>query len=222
MPQLYHLWLSPHSRAVRAVLSEKGIEADLTVEPTWQRRPEFLALNPAGDVPVYCDDEDNVLSDTMAICEYLDEMNPASRLLPGAAVERAEVRRLCAWFLQKFQFEVTRHTVEEKVMKRYMELGQPNPDALRAGFHNLAYHMDYICYLVDRRFWLAGEAFTLAHIAAAAQISCLDYLGDVRWEDYPSAKAWYARVKSRPSFRPLLQDRIGGLKPADHYHDPDF
>ena len=70
--------------------------------------------------------------------------------------------------------------------------------------------------------WLAGDDFSLADIAAAAHISCVDYLGDVPWSDYPGAHDWYARVKSRPSFRPLLADHIPGLPPPKHYADLDF
>ena len=86
----------------------------------------------------------------------------------------------------------------------------------------MAYHMQYVDYLAERRTWLAGEVFSLADIVAATQLSCLDYLGDVPWEDHQHAKNWYAKIKSRPTFRALLSGRIGGLKPAEHYHDLDF
>jgi glutathione S-transferase len=82
--------------------------------------------------------------------------------------------------------------------------------------------LSYIGYLADRRAWLAGDQFSLADIAAAAQISCIDYLGDVPWEDYQEAKQWYARIKSRPSFRPILEDYVPGMRPPAHYTDLDF
>ena len=53
-------------------------------------------------------------------------------------------------------------------------------------------------------------------------VRVIDYMGEVPWEDYPAAKLWYAKAKSRPSFRPLLADRFPGLPPAAHYDDLDF
>ena len=222
MRTLYHLWLSPYSRKVRVVLKEKKLEFELKVEQVWERRPEFLALNPAGQVPVLVDEDRGTIADSQVICEYLEELHPEPALLGGSARERAEVRRIAAWFDLKFNLEVTRNLVGEKMMKRMLGIGQPNSTAVRAGHQNIHYHLDYIGYLADRRNWLAGEAFSLADIAAGAQISAVDYIGDVPWDEHPRAREWYARLKSRPSFRPLLADHIPGAPPPAHYADLDF
>ncbi len=219
---LYHLWLSPFCRKVRVALAEKGVEADYKVEPIWNRRPAFLALNPAGDVPVLVEPDGTVIADSTAICEYLEETVPAPPLLGGDPLQRAEIRRLVAWFDRKFDAEVTVNLVGEKMMKRFLGLGQPDSDAIRAGHANLRQHLQYIDWLVERRNWLAGETLSLADLAAAAHLSAVDYLGDVPWEKHDAAKDWYARIKSRPSFRPLLADRIPGAPPPKHYADPDF
>jgi len=221
MLTLYHLWLSPVSRAVRVVAAEKGVAIDLQVEPVWERRPEFLALNPAGDVPVLVDGDGFALSGG-AIAEYLDETVPEPPLIGVDALERAEVRRLVAWFDGKFAHEVTDNLVGEKVMKRFLGFGEPDSTAIRAGHANIRTHLDYIAFLIECRSWLAGERLSLADIAAAAHISCVDYLGDVPWADHEAAKDWYARIKSRPSFRPLLTDAIPGLAPSKVYADLDF
>jgi len=221
MLTLYHLWLSPVSRAVRVVAAEKGVAIDLQVEPVWERRPEFLALNPASDVPVLVDGDGFALSGG-AIAEYLDETVPEPPLIGVDALERAEVRRLVAWFDGKFAHEVTDNLVGEKVMKRFLGFGEPDSAAIRAGHANIRTHLDYIAFLIERRSWLAGERLSLADIAAAAHISCVDYLGDVPWADHEAAKDWYARIKSRPSFRPLLADAIPGLAPSKVYADLDF
>jgi glutathione S-transferase len=222
MRLLYHVALCPFSRKVRVVLNEKGLDHQLQVEKVWERRPSFLALNPAGQVPVLVEDEGVVLAESTAICEYLEEIAPAPALLGGTARRRAEVRRLVAWFDLKFDREVTRNLVGEKMMKRFLGLGEPNSAAIRAGHGNLPVHLDYISYLAERRSWLAGDELSLADIAAAAHLSCLDYIGDVPWEKYQQAKDWYARIKSRPSFRPLLADHIAGMPPPRHYADLDF
>jgi len=219
---LYHLWLSPFARKLRIALKEKGLDYELRLEKPWQRREEFLALNPAGEVPVLIEPDGQVLADSTVICEYLDEVYPDRRLIGFEPAARAEARRLTAWFDLKFNREVTDHLVGEKLMKRFLKMGEPNAQAIRAGLTNIKYHLDYIAFLFERRKWLAGDDFTIADIAAAAHLSCVDYLGDVPWDDHPAAREWYARVKSRPSFRPLLADRIPGLAPPDHYDDLDF
>lgn len=219
---LYHLILSPFSRKVRIILGEKDVPVELVAEKVWQRRPEFLRLNPAAQVPVLVAEDGTAIADSGAIAEYLDEVYPEPPLIgcdPGA---RAEVRRLVAWFDLKFYREVTRNLTGEKVQKRFLGLGEPSSEAIRAGHANLPVHLDYIAWLTERRNWLAGERFSLADIAAAAHISTLDYIGDMPWEKFPAAKDWYARVKSRPSFRPLLADHIPGLPPPRHYADLDF
>lgn len=221
MLTLYHLWLSPVSRAVRVIAAEKGVAVELVVEPVWDRRAEFLALNPAGEVPVLVDGEGFAVSGG-AIAEYLDEIVPEPPLIGADALERAEVRRLVAWFDDKFAREVTDNLVGEKVMKRFLGLGEPDSAAIRAGHTNIRTHLDYVAFLAERRSWLAGERLSLADIAAAAHLSCVDYLGDVPWSDHEAAKDWYARIKSRPSFRPLLADAIPGLPPAKVYADLDF
>jgi glutathione S-transferase len=219
---LYHTWLSPTCRRVRVMMREKQIEFQLRAENVWERREEFLALNPAGDVPVLIEPDGGVIAGVEPICEYLDEIHPDPPLLGATPRARAEARRLAAWFERKFEPEVTENLVGEKMMKRFLGRGEPSSAAIRAGYANLAYHLDYIAHLIERRRWLAGDTFSIADIAGATHLSCLDYLGDVAWDGHPSVKDWYARIKSRPSFRPLLTDHIAGAPPPKHYADLDF
>jgi len=222
MRLLYHLWLSPFSRKIRVVLKEKNLDFTMKVEKTWERRPEFLALNPAGEVPVLIEPDGSVLADANAIAEFLDEAYREKLLLGLNPLDRAEVRRLTAWFDGKLNREVTEPLVGEKMMKRFLGLGAPDSGAIRAGKANLGYHLDYITFLVERRRWLAGDHFSLADISAAPHLSALDYIGDVPGDAHEPANEWYARIKSRPSFRPLLADHIPGAPPPKHYADLDF
>jgi glutathione S-transferase len=222
MRVLYHLLLSPFARKVRIVLNEKNLDYTMKTEKVWERRPEFIALNPTGDVPVLIEPDGTVLADTAAIVEYLDEVYREKILIGINPIDRAEIRRLSAWFDHKMYAEVTENLLGEKMMKRFLGLGQPNSQAIRAGHANLPYHLDYIGYLVERRRWLAGDNFSIADITAAAQLSSLDYLGDVPWEAHEPAKEWYARIKSRPSFRAILADHLAGAPPPPHYTDLDF
>ena len=223
MRTLYHHWLCPFSRKVRVVLAEKKLPFELVLEPVWERRAEFLALNPANDVPVLVEPGGEVLADSAAIVEYLDEKISDPPLLGADLLARAEIRRLVGWFDVKFNAEVTINLVGEKVVKRQMGLGgSPDSQAVRAGFLNLRGHLAYLAGLADARRWLGGDAFSLADIAGAAHLSTVDYCGDVPWDEFPEIKDWYARVKSRPSFRPLLADQLPGVRPPPHYADLDF
>ena len=219
---LYHLWMSPQCRKVRVALLEKRLEFDLRAENVWERRDEFLALNPASDIPVLVETDGTALSGSDAICEFLDEVHPEPPLIGHQPLARAEVRRLVHWFDEKFNAEVTENLVGEKMTKRYLGKGGPSSKAVRAGHANIHSHLDYIGYLTERRTWLAGDDFSLADIAAAAHLSSIDYLGDVPWAEHEEAKDWYARIKSRPSFRSILEDNIPGAPPQKHYANLDF
>ena len=222
MLTLYHDWLSPFCRKIRTALAEKKLEFALELEDIALRRPEFLAMNPACDMPVLVEDGGPVVSSSGAIAEYLEESFPNPPLYPGDAPGRAEIRRLIAWFDIKFDHEVTRNLLGEKVGKRMAGGESPDTMVMRAGRENFHIHLDYIAWLTERRHWLAGEVFSMADIAAGAHLSCLDYIGEVPWGDHEHAREWYARLKSRPSFRDILADRIPGMPPPEHYADPDF
>jgi len=221
MLQLLHFPLCPYSRKVRVAVREKELPAELTLVEPWRSGDSLLALNPAAEVPVLQDGE-LVIVDSAVICEYLDEVRPEPALIGKTPAERAETRRLVAWFDGKFVREVTDLIWREKLIKRIKDKETPDSRAVRVGLGNIDLHLAYIAYLFERRNWLAGETLSLADIAAAAQLSVLDYMGDVPWDRHPGAKLWYSRIKSRPSFRPLLADRLPALKPADHYDDLDF
>jgi len=222
MPVLYHHWLSPSARFVRVILTEKRIDFELRIEKEWERRPAFLALNPAGEVPVLVMDTGKAYSGVMAIAEYLEDIVTEPPLLAGSSDERYEIRRLVGWFHTKLGTEVTRHLVTEKLYKRFFGMGEPDSEAIRCAIHNLKTHLKYISYLSERRHYLAGPQFTMADAAAAAHISVADYLGNIHWQDWPQVKEWYVRVKSRRSVRSLLSDKISGLAPSKHYSELDF
>jgi len=230
MATLFHHPFCPHSRFVRLALAEMGIAPAFSEERPWERHPEFLAMNPAGSTPVLVDPAGLVVPGGGVIAEYLDETRGPGlngrRLLPQEPSKRVEVRRLLDWFLTKFHEEVTGYLVTEKIFKRFMPPaaggGPPDMYAIRAARANVRYHLKYVEYLIATRNWLAGGDLTYADLAAAAHLSCADYLGDVPWDENETAKDWYARIKSRPSFRALLADRVPGMAPASHYANLDF
>jgi glutathione S-transferase len=230
MITLHHHPFCPHSRFIRLALGEYGTAFQLMEERVWERRHEFLLLNPAGATPVIADGSGPPVPGAAAIAEYLDETLGAlleeHRLLPEDMAGRIEVRRLTAWFNEKFFSEVSEHLVTEKIYRRQMSKeqggGSPDAGALRAARSNVRYHLAYIGWLVGRRHWLAGDRLSYADLAAAAHLSVADYLGDVPWNENEAAKTWYARVKSRPGFRPLLAETLPGVPAAASYADLDF
>lgn len=222
MRTLYHHTLLPAARKVRLALHEKRLDFIEADADPWSPDGELLSLNPAGDLPVLVDDDDLVVCDATAICEYLEETYPQPSLLGRTPRDRAEARRLAAWFDQKFFREVTQHLAGEKLTRRITHNAAPDSRALRAGRENIHTHLHYIAWLTERRRWLAGEEISYADLSAAAQISLIDYTGDVPWQNHPLAKEWYVRIKSRLGFRCLLRDEVPGIAPAPVYADLDF
>jgi glutathione S-transferase len=230
MLTLFHHPFCPQSRFIRLALGEYGIDVRLVEERVWERREAFLAVNPAGTTPVLIAEQPPAVPGAAIIAEYLDETRGAGlgarRLLPQASAERIEVRRLMAWFNEKFFEEASNPLVTERIYKRFISEedggGAPAADVIRAAKANVRYHLAYIGWLAQRRNFLAGDELSYADLAAAAHLSAIDYLGDVPWIEDDAAKAWYARIKSRPSFRPLLSEWLAGVPASPSYVDLDF
>lgn len=232
MSVLTHFCLCPFSRSIRLALAEIDMPFQLREELPWAWRPAFLAMNPSGDLPVLSLDDGGILAGSYAISEYLSEVcrrsPPDERPwdpFPGSTEDRSEVRRLVDWFHHKFDQEASRELLRERLHNRLRaDVNHLPPDAelIRALRANLRYHLSYVSYLADQRRWLAGDEMSFADLAAAAQLSCLDYIGEIPWDEVPAARDWYARMKSRPTFRPLLADRVAGLAPPLHYTNLDF
>ncbi|NRB01690.1 MAG: glutathione S-transferase family protein [Rhodobacteraceae bacterium] len=221
MARLFHVPLSPFCRKVRLSLAEKKIEVELVEERYWEASADFLRRNPAGKVPVLRIDG-VTLTESAAICEYLEETRPEPSLIPSDPAARFEVRRLVGWFDDKFHSEVTSKLLYERVNKKVMGQGFPDSRNVKDGAKAIKFHLDYMAWLLDQRRWLAGDVMTLADFAAAAHFSALDYISDVDWNRSQNVKDWYAKIKSRPAFRSILADQIPGFPPPRHYNDLDF
>ena len=232
MHTLTHFRLCPFSRSIRIALTELGFEVALDEERPWEGRPQFLALNPAGELPILQLTDGPMLCGAYAISEYLGALPhdtqdhlPLVHLFPGALDDQAEVRRLVDWFHRKFDREVTRELLFEKVYTRLKSTGDahaPDAELMRAVRANLRYHLKYLDFLTSQRKWLAGDALSFADFAACAHLSAIDYLDEIRWDDIPAAKSWYMRLKSRRSVRSILADRLPGQPPPAHYANLDF
>lgn len=222
---LHHFPLDPFSRQARLVLGEKRLPFREVVERYWERPESLAGLNPSGLTPVLVETRGAsqvVVCESRPILEHLEEQYPEPALLAAEAAGRAEARRLMQWFDRKFDYEVNGLLLHEKMEKRLLGLGAPDPGALRHGREVLKSHLAYVDGLLNARDWLAGARLSLADFTAAAHLSVIDYMGEAPWKSYPALSTWYAKIKSRPCFRPLLADRMPGLPPSPHYHDLDF
>jgi glutathione S-transferase len=223
MWQLYQFPLCPFSRKVRLLLGEKGGGYELVRELPWLRRDEFVDMNPTGQTPVMVDaDRGILLIDSMAIAEYFEETIDKAVMINGTATSRAEIRRLVTWFDTHFYHDVTGPLLHERMVKRIAQRATPDARALREAMKAAVGHLDYMDYLLDHRNWLGGATMSLADLAAAAQISVTDYLGGIDWKGHDQTARWYRGFKSRPSFRPLLSERMEMIGPPAHYDNVDF
>lgn len=230
MIKLFHFPICPFSRRVRITLSELNIQFTMVNENIWDKRREFLAVNPAGSLPVMIDDQHNAIVSSYAIIEFIQEKFEINyhqnKLDFGDIYEQAEIRRLVDWFDNKFYTEVTRVILKELVDKYYIKNNtnttSPNMELIRIAQDNLHYHLDYLTHLINSRKWIGGDFFSQADIAASAHLSCLDFLSKLQWDVCPVVKNWYSRIKSRPSFSGILSDSVAGFYPPSHYPNPDF
>jgi glutathione S-transferase len=223
MWQVHQFPLCPFSRKVRLLLGEKGVGYDLVRESPWARRDEFLDLNPAGQTPVLVEVNQGVtLINSSAICEYFEETVDQAPMISGTAPNRAEIRRLTAWFDEQFYGQVVAPLLHERMEKRLVHRTAPDAAVLRQAMKNANTLLDYVDWLLDHRNWLAGAQLSMADLAAAAHISVADYLGGIDWRSHEQTKGWYSGLKSRPSFRPLLSERMEVVTPPLHYDKVDF
>lgn len=223
MLKIYHYPLCPFSRKLRIILKEKKINFELIIEKYWERRYEFVCINPAAETPVIIDQNNDCIAGNYAIYEYLEELNPEPPLFLPLIKQKAEIRRLVDWFDHKFFQEVTKYILSEKIIRIFDKGSAPNSSAIRAGKKNVLYHIDYIEHLLSHEeAYLCGERITIADFAAAAQLSVLDFVGDIDWDHSAKVKEWYALIKSRPSFKSILLDEIPGIYPPIYYTNPDF
>jgi glutathione S-transferase len=222
---LYHFAFDPGSRAARLALGEAKLAFTETPVRPWEEGCPVADLNPSGMPPVLKVEEAGrtlTLCEPAAILGWLEDRSSEPFLLPADAADRAETRRLVGWFDRRFTDEVNAVLLHERMEKPLLRLGAPEARALRAGRESLRAHLTMLEQILAARDSLSGRRMGQADIVAAAHLSVLDYFGEVSWSAWPGVKTWYMKLKSRPSFRPLLTDRFPGVAAAAWYADLDF
>lgn len=213
MRRIVQLLLAPTSRFARLMIAEKR----LTCDPV-------NAEDPHAHLPVFSDLDGTRCEGIWPLVDHLEGNYPDHQLVPEDAEERRESFRVLDWALGPFEETVTRRIVFEKGSPRYtgaMHKRAPDMNTVRLGRDALKPALEKIGALAELHGYLACRFCTLGDLAMAAELSTLDYFGEVPWSDYPAAAEWYVRMKSRPSFRSLLADRVPGQPPVSHYAELD-
>lgn len=221
MLTLFHHPICPLSRQVRIYLKELDLEFDAVKEDFWQFSPEFKSLNPTPAVPTLKRDDTSIASGIYPIIEYFVDTMDNFFFMPKNASARAEIRATIAWYNDKFFRDVTKVILDEKMVRLMMRAGSPRPERIKIAKKNLNQHLKHLQASVGDAY-LVGEQISAADIAAASQISVLDYFGEINWLQWPTLKHWYSVIKSRPGFKPILLDEIAGFPPPNHYKLLDF
>ena len=218
-------------------MHEKKIEYHGVIEKYWEKNQDFLKLNKSGSVPFlikkFSEQESQngrkylLLSGINAISEFIDNYHRSNELIPNDAVDAADVRKMIDWVNIKFYNEVVSHFLNEKIVNFFKTKDLPDQSIINIASKNLASHIDYFGFLISKNGWIAMPKMSLADIVLAAHVSILDYLGCVNWikmttENQENFKEWYRLMKSRPSFRSILQDVIPGFDASSAYRDLDF
>ncbi|MCP5369176.1 MAG: glutathione S-transferase family protein [Rickettsiaceae bacterium] len=219
---LIHHQLCPLSRQIRVLLSEIGAIYTLKREDYWLRREELLTKSPFGILPILEMTDCKAIIGPYPIIEFLHEKVENFFLMPNNVEIRNNIRQQVVWFNDKFYREVSKVIVDEKVIKPITKLSEPKAEFLRIAKNNLVQHFKLLEKILQNNLYLVGEQITCADIVATSHISIIDYFGEISWDRWAYIKEWYALMKSRPSVRLILEDRIPGLLPPTYYSDPDF
>lgn len=214
MRRLRHLLMSPPCRLVRLALAEKRVPCELDT-----------AEDPAAHLPVLKEEDGTELAGLWAIIDHLEADYPEPPLVPEDAAARREALRLLDWVMTRFHLEVTQRIVYEKGSRAHTgstHRRPPDMETIRSGRTTLMRDLAMLGALAEARGFLAGRDLSLADLGVAAHLSALDYYGEIPWADVPPAVEWYRRMKSRPAFRTLLNDRVPGQPPVLHYAELDF
>ncbi len=192
---------APNPRRVRIFLAEKGLKVPSTVLSITQgehKSPEFLAINPLGQVPALVLDDGDVLTETIAICRFFEALNPDPPMFGKGPKGVAEVdmwtRRVELRFVNPLSM-IWQHThpyTARVVVPQYKDFGESN----RAKVADAMAFLD--TSLADRP-WLAGKDYSIADITLLTSIDFAAFIGVELPETLVNLTAWHARASARPS-----------------------
>ncbi len=223
MYKLFYHPICPLSRQARIYLHELKLNFSLIKENYWTYNKELLSVNATRIFPVLLNEDSQInVIGIYPLIEYLIEVYKNFYFMPQEIQFRNDVRKYLIWFNDKFYREVSKILINEKVIKLLNKNTSPKSTAIKIAKNNLNKHFQFLTYCLKQNMYIAYDKLSCADIAAVANISIVDYFGEINWDKWLQIKNWYSIIKSRPSFRPILNDRIAGFVPSKEYSDLDF
>lgn len=218
MLTLTHLVFSPPSRLARLLVGEKRLQCEFR-----------QAEDPADHLPALTErqsaDDDGIdYVGLWAIIDYLERNYEDHPLFPDDAGDCRDALRWLDYLTGLFPERITKRIVFERASPRYTGALRSSPDmnVVRKGREELVKAMGEFGAVIEPKGNLAGKHCSVADLALAANLSALDYFGEIKWDDFPPMHEWYMRIKSRPAFHSLLTDNVPGQRPSMNYAELDF
>ena len=194
--------IGPNPGVVTMFIAEKGIDVPtetIDIMTGENRRADFLAKNPTGGTPLLVLDDGSFLSESIAICEYLEELHPAPALVGSTPEERAEtrmwVRRIDLGFVQPSVFGF-RGAEGLGIFKDRMRCLPEAAAGMKAVAQDGLAMID--AQLAGRQF-VCGDRFTLADILLFCFTSFGAQVGQPADPALANLAAWSARIAARPT-----------------------
>lgn len=204
--------IGPNPRVVLMFLEEKGAVIDrafVDIMKGENRGPDFLAKNPFGQLPLLEMDDGSYLSESTAICGYIEEKFPTPALIGSTAEERAVTQML----VRRLDYDVVapmttafRGSEGLPMFQNRLRCLPEAADGLKACARDGLAAFDA---LLAGKTWLAGDRFTLADIMLYCLTEFGNRVGQPTPDDLSNIKAWSERVAARPSAAASLNEKTG-------------
>lgn len=200
--KLYNLPPAPNPRRVRIFLAEKGVEVptvDLDITKNEHRTPEFLAINPLGALPVLELDDGTIITESMAICRYFEELHPQPPMFGRSLLERARVEM----WTRRIELGLMRSIGDHFVHGNDFWKGRREqiPEYAELARTRALASMEWLDGELAQRAYFAGEDYTMADITAQCALLLGKNTGIPIPPEHQNLMRWWASVTSRPTAR---------------------
>ena len=207
--------LGPNPRLVRLFLLEKGIEIpaeEIDIRAGENRRATYTDKNPSGQLPSLELDDGRVLSETVTICEYIEDTHPTPALIGSNPEEKAETRM----WVRRVELNITeqlyngfRFAEGLAMFKDRVHVIPQAADDLKAIVQE---RLAWLDDLLSGKSWIVGDRFTLADIVLYCALDFGAGIGQTRDPELKNLDAWFGRVAARPSAEQSLHPAAGGMR----------
>jgi glutathione S-transferase len=199
--KLYGFPASPNTWKVRAVAAHLGLplqEQFVDLSKGESRQPDYLKLNPTGRTPTLVDG-DFVLWESNAILQYLASLKP-NPLWPDDAKMRADITRWQSWQLAHFSKEGCEPLIFERLVKKLLNLGGPDPARIATGTEAFNRDARILEAHLAKQPYVVGSGVTLADFSVAAPLFYAKQ-AELPLEPYSNVRDWFARISALPAWR---------------------